>query len=196
MNSLRTRQRVLVVEDDRTSRKLLNHILEEAGYESFECGEGRDALHIAEMNPPRAMLVDIMLPDMKGQDIVQELMHKPEFRFTEFIFLTALLAKKDASKDFFFKVDGKPFRALQKPIKKAQLVKHLANAVADSVEREETEKREREAESLANNAAKEPETQETEPTEEPTAASIEKDTEEIPALPEDENAQSALANSN
>ena len=141
MPSSKPKHRVVVVEDDRTSRKLLTRILDQAGYNTLECGEGRDALHIAEMNAPRAMVVDIMLPDMQGQQIVEELAQNPDCRFTKFIFLTGILAKKDSTKNYFFKIEGKRYRALPKPVRKGQLLRHLADAVVASLEQELAEKR-------------------------------------------------------
>lgn len=63
--------RILILEDDRSSRKMLVMILEKAGYVVLDCGEGRDAIHMACMHPPEVMLVDVMLPDMNGTDVVQ-----------------------------------------------------------------------------------------------------------------------------
>lgn len=141
MPSAKNKHRIVVVEDDRTSRKLLTRILEQAGYDALECGEGRDALHIAEMNAPRAMVIDVMLPDMQGQKIVEELTHNKDCRFTKYIFLTGILSKKDSSKNYFFKIDGKRYRALPKPVRKGQLLKHLAAAVIASMDEEILERR-------------------------------------------------------
>lgn len=139
MSISRSKPRVIVVEDDRTSRQLLTRILEQAGYDALEAGEGRDALHIAEMNPPRAMVIDVMLPDMQGQEIVKELTHKEDCRFTKYIFLTGILSKKDSERNYFFQIEGKRYRALSKPVRKGQLLRHLADAVTASMEEERAE---------------------------------------------------------
>ncbi len=140
----RSKHRVVVVEDDRTSRKIIARILEQAGYDVLECGEGKDALHISEMNPPRAMIIDVMLPDMKGTKIVEELFYNRDCRFTKYIFLTGILSKKSERPNYFFQIEGTRYRALAKPIRKAQLLRHLADAVTHSLEMEATEKRKKE----------------------------------------------------
>ncbi|MBD5780531.1 response regulator [Pelagicoccus sp. NFK12] len=139
----KSKHRVVVVEDDRTSRKLITRILEQAGYDVLECGEGKDALHIAEMNPPRAMIVDVMLPDMKGTKIVEELTYNNDCRFTKYLFLTGILANRAAKPNYFFQIDGARYRALSKPIRKGQLLRHLADAVTHSMEMEEAERLEK-----------------------------------------------------
>ncbi|MBK1878086.1 response regulator [Pelagicoccus mobilis] len=141
MSSSRSKHRILVVEDDRTSRKLLSRILEQDGYDVIECEEGRDALHFAEMNAPRAMVIDIMLPDMKGHKILEELESNKDCRFTKYIFLTGILSKKDRSKKYFFQLNGKRYRALPKPVSKSKLLKQLANCVNASIEEEHAERR-------------------------------------------------------
>ncbi|MDQ8179254.1 response regulator [Pelagicoccus sp. SDUM812005] len=148
-----SKHRVVVVEDDNTSRKLIARILEQAGYDVLECAHGKDALHIAEMNPPRAMIVDVMLPDTKGTKIVQELTYNKDCRFTKYLFLTGILSKRSEKSNYFFEIDGERYRALPKPIRKGQLLRHLAEAVIHSLEMEDSERREREAEKLPPSAS-------------------------------------------
>lgn len=143
MRKAKTKHRVLVVEDDRTSRKLISQILEGAGYDVQEFSEGRDALHMAEMNPPRAMIIDVMLPDMEGTKIVEELSGNTHFRFVKCLFLTGILSNKPKGKNYFFEIEDKRYRALPKPIRKSELLKQLAQAVETSIEHELIEQRER-----------------------------------------------------
>lgn len=142
MKSPRSKHRIVVVEDDRTSRKILASIIENAGYNVIECAEAKDALHIVEMWPPEAMVIDVMLPDMQGTELVEELSQNPEFRFTQCIFLTGILSKKDANNDYFFDVKGVPHRALSKPVKKNHLLQLLAIAVKASISKREKFERE------------------------------------------------------
>lgn len=149
MKPPRSKHRIVVVEDDRTSRKILSSIIENAGYKVIECAEAKDALHIVEMWPPEAMVIDVMLPDMQGTELVEELSENPEFRFTQCIFLTGILSKKDTSNNYFFDVNGVAHRALSKPVKKNHLLQCLALAVKASItkrEKFEQEKIEAEAE--------------------------------------------------
>lgn len=136
------KHRVIVVEDDRTSRALICGILQNAGYDTLECSEGRDALHMAEMNPPRAMVIDVMLPDMQGTRIVEELSLNNDCRFTKCLFLTGILSKKPKDKKYYFDLAGKRYKALAKPIRKSQLLEHLAASVKSSQELELSEKKE------------------------------------------------------
>ncbi|MEM9161106.1 MAG: response regulator [Verrucomicrobiota bacterium] len=134
MNYLVMKPRILILEDDKTSRKLLVKILEKSGYDVLECSEGKDAIHIAVMNPPKVIVVDVMLPDMSGTNVVEELTSKPECKYMKVIFLTSLLTKKDAESNvnYLFDVDGTHYKALAKPVKKKTLTRLLNSLIAES----------------------------------------------------------------
>ncbi len=138
------KQRVLVLEDDKTSRKLIASILEKYGYDVITCSEGRDAIHIALMNPPEAILVDVMLPDMSGTDVVDELSRHESCKYMKAIFLTGILSKKadDPKLKYLFDIEGNQYKALAKPVKKSLLLNTLVDAIAEA----EAEKAKDEAE--------------------------------------------------
>lgn len=153
------KHRIFVVEDDRVTRKLITRCLDEAGYQSVECPEGKDAIHAAEMWPPTAMLVDVMLPDCQGNDVVQEILEDPRCNGIKVIFLTGILANKPQDGNYYFDIDGVRYPALRKPINFKQLLELLAERVAEAEDEEQRriekqEKARREA-SLAKAAAKE-----------------------------------------
>lgn len=125
------KSRIIVLEDDRVSRRLVAHILEQAGYEVIECSEGRDAIHLAQMHPPQAMIVDVMLPDMRGTQVVGELKKYPQCRDVKSIFLTGILKQKagDATRAVSFKVEGEDYPALPKPLSPSVLLPLLRRSL-------------------------------------------------------------------
>jgi two-component system OmpR family response regulator len=63
--------RVLVIEDDGDLRRLLRRGLEEEGFEVMQASLGKDAVALAEKEPPDLLVVDIGLPDADGRDVTQ-----------------------------------------------------------------------------------------------------------------------------
>jgi CheY-like chemotaxis protein len=60
-------KKILIVEDDLSSRLYLNKILERAGADLLNAGEGVEAISITEKNPDiDIILMDIQLPLMDG----------------------------------------------------------------------------------------------------------------------------------
>ncbi|OCQ97894.1 histidine kinase [Oscillatoriales cyanobacterium USR001] len=64
---------ILVVEDDIATREMLRRILEKEGWEVAEADNGRAALQQLALTPPNLILLDLMLPEMDGFQLVSEI---------------------------------------------------------------------------------------------------------------------------
>jgi two-component system OmpR family response regulator len=64
---------VLVVEDDRKIARVVALYLEEAGYRVVQADTGRKALDAASRELPLLVVLDLMLPDVGGEQVIQEL---------------------------------------------------------------------------------------------------------------------------
>jgi len=58
--------RVLIVDDDASSRRLLDVRLRAAGYETLTAADGQDALIAVHQEAPSLMLLDLQMPRMGG----------------------------------------------------------------------------------------------------------------------------------
>ncbi|MCA1563680.1 MAG: response regulator [Acidobacteria bacterium] len=67
------RQTVLIVEDDTDLRKFYRHVLSIAGFDVQEARGGFEALRNLDLNPPDIVVLDLMLPDVDGFVVMQEL---------------------------------------------------------------------------------------------------------------------------
>ncbi len=69
------RECLLVVEDDASARALALRALRGAGYEVLTAGNGREALEAvaASARPPELVLMDVVMPDMSGKQVVEAL---------------------------------------------------------------------------------------------------------------------------
>lgn len=61
---------ILVVEDSRTSRKVISMLLSRKGHEIIEATTGKEALNRVSEKVPDLVLLDVMLPDMTGYEIL------------------------------------------------------------------------------------------------------------------------------
>jgi two-component system OmpR family response regulator len=64
---------VLVVEDDRKIARVVALYLEEAGYRVVQAATGKAALAEAARELPLLVILDLMLPDVGGEQVIQEL---------------------------------------------------------------------------------------------------------------------------
>jgi len=68
---------VLIVEDDPGARTAVRRLLEREGYTCAEAGDGREAVDIARLRPPRLVLMDLMMPEMDGFAAARQLRLDP-----------------------------------------------------------------------------------------------------------------------
>src|SRR5678815_4961799 len=68
--------RLLVVEDDSKIASFVVKGLKEAGYGVDHCGDGEEALIMADSTPYDALIVDLMLPHLDGLSLIQRLRAK------------------------------------------------------------------------------------------------------------------------
>ena len=64
---------ILVVDDDRNTRKLLRAVLEEAGYTVYSAENGKVALNVIEKNYIDLVVLDVMMPQMDGYTFTKTL---------------------------------------------------------------------------------------------------------------------------
>ena len=64
---------ILVVEDDRKIARVVKIYLEEAGYRVVSVEKGKDASSVAAKEKPLLVVLDLMLPDIGGEQVIQEL---------------------------------------------------------------------------------------------------------------------------
>ncbi|HEY7329066.1 MAG TPA: response regulator [Gemmataceae bacterium] len=81
---------VLVVEDESELNHLLCELLQREGVVCQGVVEGRKALETARHERPSAILLDLMLPDMSGLEMVQQLRRQGSLKRIPWIVLTAL----------------------------------------------------------------------------------------------------------
>lgn len=65
---------ILIVDDSLYMRKMLRHILTDAGYEIIgEAENGKSALEQIQEKKPDIVTLDVILPDMTGLDVLAQL---------------------------------------------------------------------------------------------------------------------------
>ncbi len=116
---------VLVVDDDADIAQLVRMILEMEGYSVASACHGRDALDWLASAParPRAMLVDLSMPEMDGPTLIAHLAQTPDLCAIPVIVMTA--ERQPASR-----LKGLPVASLlPKPFHLDTLLSHVEQAL-------------------------------------------------------------------
>ncbi|NJL04088.1 MAG: response regulator [Chloroflexaceae bacterium] len=83
-------QIILVVDDALPNLHLLSVVLNRRGYRVVTASSGAEALHQVRQTPPNLIILDMMLPDMDGFSVYQQLQATPDQQAIPVIFASAL----------------------------------------------------------------------------------------------------------
>lgn len=105
------RQRLLVVEDNDELRGYLKHTLSD-NYTVETCSNGKEALEIVKEYKPELIISDIMMPEMRGDELCKAIKNDIETSHIPVILLTALNGEKNVIEGYSTGADDyivKPF---------------------------------------------------------------------------------------
>src|SRR2546423_129262 len=118
-SGLGEKRRILIVDDDRESTRLVKILLEKTGrYLVLEENDATRAHQTAQNFRPDLILLDIVMPETEGGEVAARIQADPELQRTPVIFLTALVTKAETRSGL--RIQGHPF--LAKPINISELI--------------------------------------------------------------------------
>ncbi|GET39632.1 response regulator [Microseira wollei] len=91
---------ILIVDDTLENLRLLSNMLTQEGYKVRGVPKGQKAIATAQLAPPDLILLDIMMPEMDGFEVCQQLKAEEKTRDIPVIFLSALNDTLDKIKAF------------------------------------------------------------------------------------------------
>ena len=117
---------ILVVDDTPDNLRLLIRILQKQGYKVRPVTNGFSALEAIQSSPPDLILLDIMMPDIDGYELCQQLKAEPQFSQIPIIFLSAL--EEGINKAKAFEVGGADY--ITKPFQMKEVLARVSNQLA------------------------------------------------------------------
>jgi threonine synthase len=83
-------QRIAIIEDDADSRRLLRRVLQARGeYQIFEAEDGDQGLALVRQYQPDLVLLDLMMPEVDGFKVLEQIRADPDLSDTRIIVITA-----------------------------------------------------------------------------------------------------------
>jgi len=123
-------KRILLVEDEPHIVESLTFLLEKSGFDVSVETSGRDALAHALSNPPDTLILDVMLPELDGYEVLRQLRSDDRTTQLPVLMLTAKGQREDREMAARCGAD----RFMTKPFANADLidtVKELVNVGRD-----------------------------------------------------------------
>ncbi len=119
---------ILLIEDDKKIARVVKVYLEGAGYRIVHAEKGRDGLDAALKERPLAVILDLMLPDVSGEEVCQDLRDMGDFPI---IMLTAKASEEERVAGFALGADDyvvKPFSPRELVYRVKAVLKRLQKA--------------------------------------------------------------------
>jgi len=120
-------KKILIVDDDPITLKMLEKILLSAGYCVAKATNGKEALYIADDFLPDLITLDINMPVMDGTEVMERLNKNPRTKNIPVIFLSSLITKQDEMGKY-----GKSKSYLAIPIVREILLKEIDKCLENS----------------------------------------------------------------
>ncbi len=92
-------QTILIVDDDKPNRKMLKELLQEQAKIIF-AKNGKQAKELARKHLPDLILLDVIMPDLSGFDVIETLKNDADTMNISVIFITGLANNDDEARGF------------------------------------------------------------------------------------------------
>jgi two-component system phosphate regulon response regulator PhoB len=126
--------RILIVEDEQDLATLLVYNLKEAGHEVEVAHTGASAIAKAEAFKPQLVLLDLLLPDISGLEVIRMLRASHGLRRTAVVMVTAKGAESDRLQGFELGADDyvvKPFSVRELVLRVQAVLRRLVSDVEE-----------------------------------------------------------------
>ncbi|GAB5492123.1 MAG: response regulator [Phototrophicaceae bacterium] len=127
-------EKILIVDDDVDSLKLIGLMLKRQGYDVTVADSGGKALSKADAETPSLIILDVMMPDMNGLDVCRRLRANPKTANIPIIMFTAKTLIDDKVKGFEAGADD----YLTKPTHPAELANRVKSVLQRKVDTKNT----------------------------------------------------------
>jgi DNA-binding response OmpR family regulator len=125
-----SRKRILVADDDPDFAGLLAMELGNRGYEVLVAASGGEALRIARKENPDLILLDVMMPEVDGYHVAQELTRVQEPSSPKILIITC----RDVNREKGITVMCGALGAIQKPVDMPSLFARIDELLGSSPE--------------------------------------------------------------
>jgi two-component system alkaline phosphatase synthesis response regulator PhoP len=125
-------KKILIVEDDPATQRLVEYSLKQEGYQIITASNGLDGIRKALNDSPDLVILDVMLPGMDGFEICYRLRSEPSTKTLPILMFSAKAQEID--KDTGIKVGADDY--LTKPSAPSVIVSHVEKLLATKPIRE------------------------------------------------------------
>jgi DNA-binding response OmpR family regulator len=122
--------RILVADDDADIRQLVTYALADQGHEVSVAKDGLEAVEHVQESPPDLLILDVMMPELDGYQVLETLGEKGLLELTKVLVLTAKGSERDWKQGF----DLGAHRYMTKPFDPDELLAEVGDILTSTPE--------------------------------------------------------------
>ena len=112
---------ICIIEDNSPNRKLFSMLIKKSGYNVADFGTAKDSLDWLSTNNADLILLDILLPDMNGPDVLMNIRNIEHLKEAKVVAITGFSSTYDREKFLYLGFDG----FLAKPINTTTFIEEI-----------------------------------------------------------------------
>lgn len=120
-----SQRKILVVDDNKGTLRLLEKTLSAEGYDILQAQGGQEAIRKAAKEIPDMIIMDIVMPDMDGSEAVRILRDTPATESIPVLFLSSILDQGQKPEEQKVNVGGLLYDAVAKPFSHEEILARI-----------------------------------------------------------------------
>lgn len=116
---------ILIVDDEEDTLQFLRQRLTEEGFRTIEASNGKEAIERASSDRPDLILLDIMMPEITGWDVMEQLQKKENTASIPIVVLSAATSENDKQRGYRMGIK----QYLTKPVEVKDLISEIKKVV-------------------------------------------------------------------
>ncbi len=113
--------KILIIDDDKTLQMMLKTVLASNGFDVVSTFSGEEGLLLARAEKPDFIILDVIMPGIKGRDVCRQLKADPQTKDIPVLFLTS----KDSEDDVEAELKAGAVGHVTKPVNSMSLVRKI-----------------------------------------------------------------------
>ena len=121
--------KILVIDDNPMTVRMLEKVLKMDGYEVMVAYDGTEGVRKAKKEKPFIILLDVIMPDIDGKEVASRLQKDSATKSIPIVFLTITVNVAKDKGEETIEVNGISYRAMAKPMHTRKLLSILRKEV-------------------------------------------------------------------
>ena len=113
--------KILIIDDDKTLQTMLKTVLISNGFDVITTFSGEEGLVLAKAEKPDFIILDVIMPGIKGREVCRRLKEDPDTQAIPVLFLSA----KDSEDDVTAELQAGAVGHVTKPVNSMSLVRKI-----------------------------------------------------------------------